>query len=286
MLALRKANIYTFYKDSFPLKILGFYKQMNLHREINRRNLHIDKLIDSFPGATKDEQSMILNKTYIKKKKSTSTKKKKITIKFSEGYQRRKSRQSQKPISNFVAQDDFFSLTQAPDKCPLKNEKNKPISKFNSLKRLNGSFMYDSFEKKRIKKRYSNKVLITQDTKTSGNSSYSKIKINNFSIKKAKTKKNSSSFSVIPKIEPRRVIINIKEKKDDYYISKETSKFSIKNTDDTRPQTEANIETKIIRDIGNVKLYRPKRPLCGILKNKRNSLTRSQITKNLKSVII
>ena len=145
--------------------------------------------------------------------------------------------------------------------------------------------MNDSFEKKRIKKRYSNKILITQESKASSNLSNSKIKINNFS-QNSKTKKNSSSFSVIPKIEPRKVIINLKDKKDDYYVSKETSKFSIKNFDDTRPQTEANIETKIIRDIGNVKLYRPKRPLCGILKNKRNSLTRSQITKNLKSVII
>ena len=81
MLALRKANIYTFYKDAFPLKILGFYKQMNLHREINKRNLYIDKLIDSFPGTTKEEQSLILNKTYIKKKKSTSMKKKKLIIK-------------------------------------------------------------------------------------------------------------------------------------------------------------------------------------------------------------
>ena len=285
MLALRKTNIYTFYKDAFPLKILGFYKQMNLHREINKRNLYIDKLIDSFPGTTKEEQSLILNKTYIKKKKSTSMKKKKLIIKLSESYQRRKSRQIPKPISNFVAKDDFFSLTQAPDTCPGKNEKKEKKSKFYSLKYLNGSFMNDSFEKKRIKKRYSNNILITQESKASSNLSNSKIKINNFS-KNSKTKKNSSSFSVIPKIEPRKVIINIKDKKDDYYVSKETSKFSIKNFDDTRPQTEANIETKIIRDIGNVKLYRPRRPLCGILKNKRNSLTRSQITKNLKSVII
>ena len=285
MLALRKTNIYTFYKDAFPLKILGFYKQMNLHREINKRNLYIDKLINSFPGTTKEEQSLILNKTYIKKKKSTSMKKKKLIIKLSESYQRRKSRQIPKPISNFVAKDDFFSLTQAPDTCPKKKKKKEKKSKFYSLKYLNGSFMNDSFEKKRIKKRYSNKILITQESKASSNLSNSKIKINNFS-KNSKTKKNSSSFSVIPKIETRKVIINIKDKKDDYYVSKETSKFSIKNFDDTRPQTEANIETKIIRDIGNVKLYRPRRPLCGILKNKRNSLTRSQITKNLKSVII